>query len=291
MFRPRFGQQLLMSIALGLFVLPAVSWATTVTLPAPFRSDTATPASLSVVHDITINNDGAVAPNTVYFGTLDLNNNAMVFSPSIQDAAHAQALFTKVYDMVRSGSDFLNWDGTGVTSSLAAVDAAHYKGAVGVGVILNDAGLIGDPGAALWGTAGDLGTPWMGYNPTQFDTLVSYTYLGDSFLRGFVDSADTAQLVSNLHTLDHTNPWGNSDYVYQSEFGLAVDSSDTAALVAGLGSFNNHDYPHTVTFAQGGAGGSLSVPEPGAVVLALMGFLALIGTRFVNRNTKIGECV
>ena len=40
MFRPRIGQQLLIGLALGLglVLLPALSWASTVVIPAPFDS-------------------------------------------------------------------------------------------------------------------------------------------------------------------------------------------------------------------------------------------------------------
>src|SRR5438046_10188328 len=93
MFRPRIGQQLLMAIALGLFIMPSVSWATTVTVTAPYDAFSSTQhlnswtinagSTEASNTSVFIANDGAAHPDTVYYSTFDLNNNYMVIHPDL----------------------------------------------------------------------------------------------------------------------------------------------------------------------------------------------------------------
>jgi len=301
MFVPRIGQRLFLSLALGLFILPSVSWATTVTIPHPFDS-TATytnPSnpgvlpSLSVANSITINNNGAAAPTTVYFGTLNLNNNDLVLIPTVQDTAHATALYNAVNDMARSGSNSASWNGPGIMSQMVATDWGNGPGglpatgghsALGVGVLLNDAEVI-DPslaGQPIYGPPSSAtGGGFDGYtNLTQFDVLVKYTFLGDVLLRGFVDTFDTAKVNNNfdLHVNAFANnTWGSGDFFYEQSAtgGSPPDVFDTSAVNNAFdlyGQVGNTTYPLTASFGGvGGAGAGSSVPEPASIALLIVG--------------------
>ncbi len=157
---------------------------------------------------------------------------------------------------------------------------------MGVGVLLNDAGLIGDPGKSLYGEVnGDLGVSWHGIDPTQFDTLVQYTYLGDSFLRGTVDANDIFQATADKNTTPTVNTWGFGDYFYQATGGTPISGVDIFAATASKGFVNAHTYPLTVTFGQGAAGAA--VPEPTSIALLVMGSLAGAIATFRMRRNRI----
>jgi len=288
MFRPRIGQQVLMAIALGL-VLPALSWAATVTVSKPFNSfgtyggPGGQLPSLSIVNSISINNNGAAAPNTVYFGTLDLKNNDIIIRPAVQDEAHAVSTFNAVYDMVRSGYNMFAWDGTGITSSIANVDQVgpNAQGALALGVIRNDDGT----GIPIWG--GVAGTdsfngPFDGdANLTNFDTIVKYTFFGDLQLRGKIDGNDTSFIFNNNHVTPTTNQWLNGLLFYGAT-GNTIGGSDSSAA------FNNqslqNNFPYVVNFGAQTAG--LSVPEPSSVILVLAGVAVAGLARLRNRSRR-----
>jgi hypothetical protein len=290
MFVPRIGQRLFLSLALGLFILPSVSWATTVIIPHPFLSDPtlATPpqpawpaplSSLSKTNTISISNNGAAAPTTVYFGTLDLQNNDIIFSPTTQNATNGLALYNAVNDMARSGSNGGGQDGTGIMSSFAKTDTLHGNGALGIGVLYNQ---DGGGGVFYGGASSDVSPTYDGYTGVQpFDTIVKYTFLGDTFLRGFIDTFDTSSTQNNsdLGVIPTVNTWNAGDFFYQATSGSPINTFDTSAV------FNDQvlqsQYPLTVSFGQGGAAAA-SVPEPSSIVLLLVASVGSIaaGLRF-----------
>ncbi len=295
MFVPRTGRRILFAaLALGLVLLPSVTWATTVTIQAPFDSTIATPIpSLSQTHDISIANDGGPVGSTTYFGRLDLQNNDIIFTPSVPNDTNGRALYNKVNDMVRSGilnpTTFASdWSGEGIGSSQANVDFYHYKGRMGVGTLYNNTGFSAGNGIQWWGgTDNQNGNTFDGVNVSQFATIVKYTYMGDTQLRGTVDPTDTASLFANLGTSPQTDTWLKGDFFYADTSGGSIDSSDTAILVANVtDTVPNHLYPHTVSFAQGGAFGGASVPEPSSLALLGLGALSAIGIG-VSRGRRL----
>jgi hypothetical protein len=294
MFVPCTGRRLfLAALALGLILVPSISWATTVVIPHPFLSDPtlATPpqpawpgplASLSRTNSITISNNGAAAPTTVYFGTLDLKNNDIIFSPSVQNATNGLALYNAVNDMARSGSDGGAQDGTGIQSSFATLDTLHGNGALGVGVLYNQDG----GGGVFYGGGGaDVSPTFDGYTNVQpFDTIVKYTFLGDTFLRGFIDTFDTSATQNNadLSVIPTVNTWNNGDFFYQATSGTPINTFDTSAV------FNDQvtqsQYPLTVSFGQGAAGAA--VPEPSSIVLLLFAAVGSIAAGLRVRKSS-----
>jgi hypothetical protein len=291
MFVPRIGQRLfLAALALGLILFPSVTWATTVIIPHPFLSDPtlATPPqpawpgtlpSLSKTNTISISNNGAAAPTTVYFGTLDLQNNDIIFSPTTQNATNGLALYNAVNDMARSGSNGGGQDGTGIMSSFAKIDTLHGNGALGVGVLYNQ---DGGGGVFYGGGSPDVSPTYDGYTGVQaFDTIVKYTFLGDTFLRGFIDTFDTSGVQNNsdLGVTPTVNTWFNGDFFYQATSGSPINTFDTSAVFNGQ--VLQSQYPKTVSFGQGGAAAG-SVPEPSSIVLLLLASVGSIaaGLRF-----------
>jgi hypothetical protein len=278
MFRPRIGHQVILAIAVGLIVLPSVSWAVT-TIQKPFNTYTSTPASLSVLGSLSIANNGTAAPNTTYFSTLNLTNNDLIIHPSAQTAAAALANYQAIYDMIRSGADQGAYDQTGISSSAVAADATQ-KGGLAVGILLNDDG----GGVPIWGGAGsDLGSfdGFTGLN--QFDTIVKYTFIGDSFLEGSVSQSDVLGVFPALGSFPANNSattqaWQTGDFYYQtSTMSAPINQTDYSQAFTNLSLQSTYPY----SFAQPAA--SLSVPEPSTLLAVVIGIGLLVG-RFVIRK-------
>ena len=186
---------------------------------------------------------------------------------------------SQVNDLVRSGSDFGGYDGTGITSALATSRRAIRKccdGNWGSSERRRREQAIRVPHFGVHPATSVLFGS--GYNPTQYDTLVMYTYLGDSFLRGTVDGNDTFQAFANLGTTPTLNTWGNGDYYYQATSGTPVNGNDTFQAFASAGYVRSGAYPLTISTSDSLSG--VAVPEPGSIVLCLLAFFGcLIGRR------------
>ncbi|HEV2971391.1 MAG TPA: PEP-CTERM sorting domain-containing protein [Pirellulales bacterium] len=299
-----------MALALGLIILPAVSWA----VPAPFNSFTSHPASLSVVNFLGVNVSGPTAydastdatytsdvaaqsPKNVFSGTLNLTNNDIIIVPTIQDSAHGLAAYQAAYDMIRSGADQGAYDGTGVSSSTVATDAG-VKGALALGIMYNDDTFLGGSGSPVWGATSGANVsdngPFDGYsNLSQFDTIIKYTFIGDTDLEGQVSQNLVAPIFSNLgktlvqfpNNSPSTTLFQAGDFYYQVSTGAApINQSDYSQAFTNL-SLQHTGYPY------GGAGvsaSSLSVPEPTSLVLVVMGVIAvlLFGFRKQRRGNR-----
>ncbi len=241
-----FGRPRSLYIALSLSAAVAFPrFCNATTIPAPHDSRISSPTT-SVLSDFNITNDGAPYGSRVYSGTANLNSNDLVIKPSPATAAAALAMLQKITDMVRSGYDFGDWKGTGITSALAANDAAGIgttslgfaaPGITAVGVILNDNG----SGQPIWNT-------WDGVPVDQFSVLVKYTFYGDTTLKGYVDSSDVTRVTANLGA---GTGWGRGEFRYT---GGTVDSTD-AALVTKARALES-EY-------------GVTVPEPTTMILIL----------------------
>jgi hypothetical protein len=170
MFVPCTGRRILFAaLALGLVLLPSVTWATTVVIPVPFSSWTqplGTPIpSTSNVNSFSAAHSGTPAlPPTAgatYFGKLDLMNNDLIIQST--NETDALAAYTLATDMARTGFNKPagDWGGaTGITSSLANIDFNNGLGATAIGVILNDDQSASNPD----GSGQPLTSKWDGYS-------------------------------------------------------------------------------------------------------------------------------
>lgn len=299
MFVPFTGRRIFLALALGLILVPSVTWGDVV-IQHPFNSSTATPASLSIVNSLSISNNGAAAPGTVYFGTLDLKNNDLIIHPAAQTEASAFATFKSVYDMLRSGADSGAYDGTGITSTTVSTDAGvtgatNAKGALAVGVMLNDDGGATNPdgsGNPIYGGANsDLGTfdgygASAGQSLTQYDTIVKYTFIGDLFLQGLVTQTDAAIVFGNLGTNPDNNSALNQRFQNGDEFYVAGPISQTDYALTFSNLSTQSQYPYTATFAQGAGAAAVgaAVPEPASIVMALLGVAGAIALGWRKRT-------
>lgn len=271
MSRPRIGQQLLMAIALGLFILPAVSRGQTIPKP---KDSTGSYPSLSIVNSVSIANDGTAAPNTTYFSSFNLTNNDLVIVPAVQDEAHALATYQAVNDMVRAAADGGAYDGMGITSSFVAQEANQNQ-LLGIGVLLNDDGsgnaLWGDPNTSAFG-------PFDGdASISNFDTIVKYTWVGDLFLEGAVRTGDVTTIFSHIGKTFAGNSatsqtWNNGDMFYGNTQGVPIPT--TADIIA----FNALQHQNDANPFGGAVPSGLSVPEPSSLMLIGIGALGLIFT-------------
>jgi hypothetical protein len=244
----RFAVSRLLSALTSAFFIANVASATLI--PHPFNSLTSSPPSTSVFSSISIANDGAPLGTRTYFSTLNLSNNDLIVTATTEAAALSN--FANVTDMVRSGYDHGDWLGTGITSSIAAADHAAGYESTAIGVILNDDG-----------TGSPIYTVWDGKTVNQFDVLVKYTFFGDTFLRGFVDSSDLSIVNSDIGS---ASGWVNGEFNYT---GGTVSHIDLLEVNRTL-TYENR-YPINTPVADPPP----PLPEPSSAILAVLGILAV----------------
>jgi hypothetical protein len=184
-----------------------------------------------------------VGPSGSYTGLIDLTNNDMIVRQSTLAAVTAQlaAFFGPGGGVV------------GIGSSEAGQSTSDPRDLIaGLGVIPNNDG-TGQP----------LYTTFDGVTVTTSDILIKYTYLGDTTLKGFVDSTDLANTLAGLN--GGLTGWENGDFTYAG----SVTEADVLIVLNALAN-------QTTPF--GGSGGSSgAVPEPAAIA-PVVG-LAMLGGR------------
>jgi hypothetical protein len=168
---------------------------TTVTL-ASSPSGPGNPTGVSVVNDLSNN------------GTIDLRNNALIVNDPYQASSVMYALFN-AYD---NG----NWDKPGITSSSAAANAGTYS-----------LGYLTGSDIANLGS-----TTFQGQPVTSNSTVVMYTLIGDTQLRGTVDGTDYNTILSN-YDVSGTG-WSQGNFYNESltsgdDYNAVLNAYDVAA--------------------------------------------------------------
>jgi autotransporter-associated beta strand protein len=172
----------------------------TPTLPAFPSGDNAAvsrPGSM-----ITIANDGAPLGTRAYNGTLDLGNNDLIIDYT------AGSPFADLNDMVRSGFNFGDWLGKGITSSTAANPLSNGNYALGIA----ENGQLTNP------FGGDDPNDPNSLNP-QFDNqtvdnttvLIKFTHRVDLDLDGLITGNDAAFFNGGYSEDDLGATWLSGD--------------------------------------------------------------------------------
>ena len=190
-------------------------------------------------------------------GTLDIGNNGLVIV-----YGSGQDPYASIDDMIRSGFDAGNWDGTGITSSLGRA-AANSHTPLNIGLADFTPG-VGNFSSATF-------IVFEGQTIATNAVLVRLTYMDDLVLAGDLSAQDaTSDALIFAADYGAGTTWSLGDLNHDG----SVDSSDAllfaANYVIGLPSLDG---------ATGNAavldGGEAAVPEPPGTLLGIVGGLGL----------------
>jgi autotransporter-associated beta strand protein len=185
---------------------------------------------------IAIGSNGAPFGSRVYNGALDLGNNDLIIDYS------GSSPFASLSDMVRSGFNFGDWLGKGVTSSTAANPLSNGNYALGVA----ENGLLTNPfGADDPNDPNSLNPKFDNQTVDNTTVLVKFTHRVDLDLDGLVTGNDAAVFNGSFSEGDGGATWQTGDVDYDGTW-----SSNDAAI---FNSFYDESLAH--------------LPEPGALVL------------------------
>jgi hypothetical protein len=173
---------------------------------------------------------------------------------------------------IQAGFDNFNWDGPGITSSVAQADAANpgsspYGGVAAIGYADNsDLGRTDIPGNSV---------------------LVRFTYYGDADLNGVVDLNDFDDWLYGFtggQLADGGNGWANGDFDYDGTVDLNDFDLWLAGFTSGLGSLSTLDHAIDVSTLSSSQKTQLldivsSVPEPASFSLLAAGTIGLLSRR------------
>jgi hypothetical protein len=183
--------------------------------------------------------------------TIDLKNNDLIVNDSAQHASIVSAI-ANAYD---GGA----WDKSGITSSSAAANHAVY----GLG----------------YATDAELGTSsFDGQSLASGATVVKYTLLGDTKLKGAVTGVDSTTVVANFGKPGQD--WSQGNFFNVTGAGPSVTGIDSTTVVANFG--------HTAS----GNGVSSGLAEPAltrAVTHAQSSAVAPAQTRAVTPDAAQGS--
>jgi hypothetical protein len=144
-------------------------------------------------------------------GTLDLKNNDLIIADPTQ-FSNVQAALASSYDAAKVGGG--HWDQPGITSSSAAIHSAYG---------LAEAQIGSTGGGSLNISTFD------GQSVSAGETVVKYTLLGDTTLKGNVSLQDYVTVVNNFGLSGKT--WTTGDFFYNGTVSLA----DYVAVVNNFG--------------------------------------------------------
>jgi hypothetical protein len=196
--------------------------------------------------------------------TIDLNDRQLLV-----DYAGATPL-NLIRQRVQGGYAGGGWDGTGITSSVAAATAGS---AVGYG-----------EASALLGLSGAQTAAWYGHTVDATSVLVRYTLAGDATLDGLVDFNDLVALAQNYETANKV--WTEGDFTYDG----AVDFNDLVKLAQNYdGALPAGPVPGApAAFASDLAAAFASVPEPSSALSAIAA-CGIAGARRARRHPQRGR--
>lgn len=195
-------------------------------------------AFVSRPSSLSISNNAAPLGSRVYTGTLDLQNNDLIIDYT------GPSLIADIEDMVRSGYNDDLRNGTGIMSSVAALDSNYIL------AVADNAQLTSPFGTAQGGPL------FSGVDVDLTSVLVKFTYRVDLNLDGLVTDAD-AIIFSTNYEADADANWAIGDLDFDGVF------SDADAII-----FSTY-------YETGGA----SLPEPGIAGVVSLAMLSRLARR------------
>ncbi len=203
---------------------------------------------------------------------LDLANNRMVVQTgnlsgtALQDAVHLINSQVKSGYNLSGGSSTL-WHGFGINSSSAAADTRRITG---LAVLQNNSHAFGSTdGSVSDGTGAAFLTTFDGQAVAKNDTLVKFTYMGDTDLDGVITAGDYANIdlaFAHQQTLGPQSGWANGDFDYDGQITAADYSLMDSAFAAQSGILSGEIYP--LAASTNSLNSVTAVPEPGGLLLA-----------------------
>ena len=139
---------------------------------------------------------------------LDLFDNDLILQAT---ASNRQTMLAMITDLIHSGRNGGAWNGKGIRSVMAAINALH---STGLAAILNDRG-DGTVVVSQFGSE----------TPDANAILVKYTYNGDGNLDGTINADDFALIDAGFAT--HSTGYHNGDFNYS---GGAPNADDYFAI-------------------------------------------------------------
>ena len=203
-------------------------------------------------------------------GKLDLNDGSLALQSTLANRA---ADLARVTNQIKSGRNSGTWNGTGISSTTAALDGTQLSA---IGVILND----DLNGGAIYDT-------FAGQSVDANTILVTLTSYGDADLNGAIDSTDYS-LIDNGFNFGLSG-WLNGDFNYDG----TINSADYALIDNAFGLLGGPSAPemvalHAASFGQPylDALASLqAVPEPSTFALLAVGAAGLL----LRRQRKLRQ--
>ncbi len=241
----------------------------------------ATGPSVVVTQTLTIASH-VVSGNRLWDGYLDLANNKLVLQTGGLSGASLQDAVKQVASQVKSGYNLANgsstlWMGTGIGSSSAAADTRRI---VGLAVFQNNTKSFGSVDGTVSDGTGNAfitnASQFGGVLPAKNDTLVKFTYFGDTDLDGVITAGDYANIdlaFAHQQTLGPQTGWANGDFDYDGSITAADYSLMDSAFAAQSGALSGE--VHTLGSLGGSLGSVTAVPEPSTWLLGLMGIIGL----------------
>jgi len=239
-------------------------------LPSGSGSTTNPAAPNNINFSSTLTSLSIAGTTNAWTGTLDIGNNGLVIV-----YGSGTDPYTTIDNMIASGYDGGSWQGTGITSTLAAAAAA-----IGSKVPALNIGLIDfTPGAGNYTNATTM--VFEGQTITADAILLRLTYMDDLLLVGNMmgsnSSSDALLFAANYGSgttwsvgdITHDGTIGSSDaLLFAANFSTTYPSLD--------GTTGNEAALSGAAAALGAPAGQRPVPEPSPAILAAIGSVGLV---------------
>jgi alpha-amylase len=213
--------------------------------------------------------------NNAWTGTLNLNNNDLVFEST---AANAATDLGRLTSQLASGFNNGAWNGTGIDSAAAASDNTRLHA---LGIIQN----IKSDGTALYNS-------FDGQSVDTNSLLIKYTYYGDALLQGTVTTQDYLIIDNGYHL--GLSGWQNGDFNYDGvingdDYSLLDNAYNMLnGLYAAEGLASSTATPAELLLATPAEqiATPSAVPEPASAAIVLLGSAGLLSRRTRLAGTR-----